>query len=380
MQREIKVGLLLLAALLVSGVGIFLVGEKSQFFALKNRYFIRFETVSGLSEGNPVQLNGVNVGRVESIVLPEKVDDKLLTVWIIIDRRYADRVRKDSVGRIKTLGLLGDKYIEIASGSPQTVPILSGGEIPAAPATDVDKLIASGGDVVENVVAISYSLRNILARMEAGEGILGELTTDSEAGRRAKEALLTTVDTVRDIARKIEQGEGSLARLINDDSLIEQLASTLERADTALEKLESGEGALPILLNDPQTRERIETTLENLAALTENLSAMAEEFRRGEGLAARLISDQGLGRQVSQDLQKLMENLRLLSEKLEQGEGTLGQLINDPQAYEALNDVLVGVNESRLLRWLVRNRQKAGIEKRYNEEKARQAEAGGPSN
>jgi phospholipid/cholesterol/gamma-HCH transport system substrate-binding protein len=368
MQREIKVGLLFLSALLVLSVGVFLVGERSHLFSFKNRYFVRFETVSGLSEGNPVQLNGVTVGRVERIVLPERVDEKLLTVWIAVDRRYVDRVRQDSLGRIKTLGLLGDKYVEITSGSPDSTQIPAGGEIPTAPATDVDKLIASGGDVVDNVVAISYSLRIILARMEAGEGILGELTTDNEAGRRAKEALVATLDSIQQIGSKIERGEGTLAQLINDDRLVEQLNRTLKRAETSFDRLEKGEGALPLLLNDPQTRERLEQTLSSFASLAEDLSTVAEQLGEGDGLFARLVADEDYGRQISQDLKEILHNLQLLSTRLEQGDGTLGQLINDPEAYEALNDIIVGVNESRLLRWLVRNRQKAGIQKRFEEE------------
>jgi len=35
--------------------------------------------------------------------------------------------------------------------------------------------------------------------------------------------------------------------------------------------------------------------------------------------------------------------------------------------YESINDILIGINESKLLRWLIRNRQQSGIEKRYNE-------------
>jgi hypothetical protein len=54
--------------------------------------------------------------------------------------------------------------------------------------------------------------------------------------------------------------------------------------------------------------------------------------------------------------------------KLDEGEGTAGKLINDPSVYEAVQDVIIGVEESRLLRWLIRNRQKKGIETRYEEE------------
>ncbi len=106
-------------------------------------------------------------------------------------------MREDSTARIKTLGLLGDKFIEISSGSADSPLIPSGGYIPAAAPTDVEKLLASGGDAVQNTVAISYSLRNILARMEAGEGLLGELLTDSEAGRTAKQGLVAIMEAVQ---------------------------------------------------------------------------------------------------------------------------------------------------------------------------------------
>jgi hypothetical protein len=43
-------------------------------------------------------------------------------------------------------------------------------------------------------------------------------------------------------------------------------------------------------------------------------------------------------------------------------------MITDPSVYESINDILIGINESKLLRWLIRNRQQSGIQKRYNEE------------
>ncbi len=369
MSREIKVGLLVLAALTVLAVGIFLIGEKSNLFARKNRYFVRFETVSGLATGNPVQLNGVNVGDVNRIVLPEDVSEKLLTVWVSVDRQYAGRIRQDSVARIKTLGLLGDKYIEISSGSPDSEIIPSGGEIAAAPATDVDKLIASGGDVAENVVAISNSLRTILARMEAGEGILGQLTTDNEAGERAKGAILATLDSLRSIAYKIEGGEGTLATLINEGDLAERLGSALDRMDALLAKMDSGPGALPALVNDEETGERVREVVASLSRTTDDLEGLVRQLNEGQGLLGRLISDEEFADSVGDNLHQLLENLNELSSKLERGEGTLGQLIEDPAVYEAINDVIVGINESKLLRWLIRNRQKAGIKKRYREQR-----------
>ena len=82
MSSEVKVGAVVLAALAALATGIFLLGERSNLFALKSRYSVQFATVSGLEAGNPVQLNGVTVGRVEEVVLPQSIEEQQLTVWI----------------------------------------------------------------------------------------------------------------------------------------------------------------------------------------------------------------------------------------------------------------------------------------------------------
>jgi phospholipid/cholesterol/gamma-HCH transport system substrate-binding protein len=370
MQREIKTGLLMITALGVLAASAFLVGEKNHLLQRKNQYFVQFQTVSGLAKGSPVELSGVNVGTVDDVVLPEGVDDEFLTIWISLERRYEDRIRADSVARIKTIGLLGDKYIEVTSGSRESAVVLSGGQIQTAPATDVDKLIASGEDAVENFVAISVSLRGILGRMEAGEGILGQLTTDNEAGERAKEGFLAIVDSLENIVWKIENGEGTLASLINDGSLANRLHGVVDHIEGILATVDTGEGILPTLLNDSGTRDRLVETLQSLSDTAGEVASVSAQFSEGEGLLHKLLGDEEYGRKISTDLNDLVENLKRLSEKLDGGNGTLGQFLENPEAYEALNDVLVGINESKTLRWLIRNRQKKGIKKRYRAEQS----------
>ena len=192
MTREVKVGALVVAALAALAVSIFMVGERNNLFKRKNDYFVMFEAVGGLAAGSPVQLSGVTVGKVDRVVLPQAVDEKLLTVRISLDRHYGERIREDSVARIKTFGLLGDKYIEISSGSPGSRAVEVDGEIKASPPTDVDRLLVSGEDAVDNIVAISYSLRGILDRVNAGEGLLGELLMASESGERIKKSVVGT--------------------------------------------------------------------------------------------------------------------------------------------------------------------------------------------
>lgn len=181
---EARVGLVILAAVALLAAGTFLIGKENNLFSPKSRYFIDFRSASGIKPGNPVELDGVHVGAIHEVILPRDPSRKFIRVWITVDRRYEERVRADTRARIKTLGLLGDRYVEITSGSPAFPVIPAGGQVPTAPATDVDALIASGEDVMDNVSTISFQLKNILGRIDQGQGLIGELTTNSAWGRR----------------------------------------------------------------------------------------------------------------------------------------------------------------------------------------------------
>ena len=367
MQREIKVGLLVVAAAAVFAVGVFLVGDRDQLFVSKNTYWVEFGSTSGLSRGASVQLDGVNVGQVDDIVLPEEITRQKIRVYLSVDERYRSRIREDSLARIKSLGLLGDKYVEITSGSPDAPTVPEGGEIEAAPQTDVDRLLASGEDVVDNVAAISVSLRNILQRMERGEGLLGELTAGDEEGEEMTESLRSTLASLDSILGKIDSGEGTLGRLFNDPTLAERVESAVARLEALLDSVEHGEGLLADLIHDAELSQRFSGAVGNLETTTGELGDLVTEIREGEGLLNKLLSDEEYATKVSADLEAMIENLRLVTEKINSGNGTVAQLVNDPSVYRALNDIIVGVNESKILRWLIRNRQKKGMRERYEE-------------
>jgi len=371
----VKVGATVLVGLVVLAVAIFLVGERQFLFSRKNRYYVEFENVSNLTVGNPVQLNGVTVGKVEEIVLPEDTDETV-RVWITVDRRYQQRIRQDSLARIQTLGLLGDKFIALSSGSPQTPPVEPGGQIAAAPATEIDALLSSGGDVVDNLVVAASSLSNILSRMERGEGLLGALVADPDDGTALSETVTTILTDLRDVLADVKRGEGSIGRLLHDDRLVNDLEQAIDDLQDLASSMNEGDGLLPALLNDASLRDRFASTLDNLDSTSGELDELIEELGSSDGLLPRLLKDEALAEELVTDLRGLLDQLSQATEKLNQGDGTASRLLNDPSVYEAVNDVLVGVNESRMLRWLLRNRQRAGIRERFQEAQGAPQEPG----
>ena len=122
-----RVGIIVFAALLLFGMIVVVVGSKTGFFLARSSYFARFPNSQGLTAGNQVRLAGVTVGTVQEVEVPKQPGQDL-TVRFDIERRYQHLVRTDSRVEIRTIGLLGDKYLEVTPGSPAQ-PVLEPREV-----------------------------------------------------------------------------------------------------------------------------------------------------------------------------------------------------------------------------------------------------------
>jgi len=372
-----RVGIIVFAALVLFAGAILTVGGKRGFFIARSAYHARFPNSQGIVAGNQVRLTGVVVGAVHNIEVPKKPGQDL-TVYFDIERRYQHLVKADSKVEIRTIGLLGDKYLELSPGSPDKPDLPPDSEIQAIRSAELDKILASGGDLVENVLAISKSLRNILGRTEKGEGFLGEMTSESAQGKALGKSLRETIDSANLVLKEIREGKGLAGRLLRDESLANEVdrelrsaVASVNRIAQAVEKgTTSGEGIVPALLSDPEGKKKFYAMIDSVKITADALASFSKELSSGQGTIQRLVRDESFSKEFLGDLKKLAAHLANVAAKLDSTDGTAGRLIADPAVYDAINDVLVGVNESKFLRWLVRDRQKAGIEKRYHETKA----------
>src|SRR5258706_13727799 len=386
-EKTIRVGLLVAAALLVLMIFVFFIGSEQKIFSRKNEYKVRLDNVTGLAEGNPVKISGVTVGVIKDITLPRDPKMRDVDIELMVDRKYADRIRTDSRARLKKLGLLaGDSYIDISPGSPKFDALEPGSEIPAARQTNVDQLISSGEDLVDNFVQISYSLKNVLSRIDRGEGLIGELTSTPETKQRITDTFLTTLNKTNAILGHVESGKGLVGKLVYDDAFAASLTGSLQESARSLQtlvtniegSLKSGQGAVPALLNDAEGKKKVLDLIENLRLTSANLAALTASYQSGQGLVPRLMNDKAYGDQTLVEFNGLLRQLNDTGPRLNRAEGTAGRLISDPAVTESWNAILTGINESKLLRWLIRNRQQSGIQKRYDTESSKPPAAPAP--
>ncbi|MEO8432019.1 MAG: MlaD family protein [Acidobacteriota bacterium] len=377
--RRFRVGVVVLIALVAIMSGIFIIGRRANLFRKKFPYETRFESAAGLVTGNPVRLNGVTVGNVIEVVLSPDPADRTVRVVYDVDRRAAPRLRKGTRASIKTIGLLGDKYVDLEGGTAEEPEVQIGGAIPAAPGAGIEKLLEGSGDLLTDLSGIARSLKNILTRTEQGQGFLGALTSDSPESARLGNDLHGTLGSLNSILKKVQEGHGLVGKLLIDDKYGKETGDSLRGAIRSVQnvfgKIDEGmrtnTGAIPALLADPDGKKKIYALLDNLSTAAVSLAGVASQLEKGNGVLPLLLRDDHFGKEFTNNLRNFARRLDSISRKLDEGEGTAGKLINDPAIFDAANSLVIGVNESKLLRWLVRNRQKSGIRKRY-------AEAHGP--
>ena len=374
-RRRFRVGVVVIVALAATMIGIFMIGQRANLFRSKFPYETHFESASGLIAGNNVSLNGVVVGSVIEVRLSGDPADRTVRVMYDVVRRWAPMIRKGTRASIKTRGLLGDKYIELEGGRADEPEVPIGGEIPPAQGAGLEKLLEGSGDLLTDLSAIAKSLKNILGRTEQGEGFLGAITTNSEESVQLGNNFNATLRTLNSILAKVDRGKGLVGRLLIDEKYGRETSESLSGAIHSVQSLlhqidegiRTGQGAIPALLSDPEGKKKVYALLDDLSLTAAGLVRIVDNLEKGKGAIPVLLHDPEFGRAFTNNLRGLSEHLDSIARKLDEGEGTAGKLINDPSLFDAANHLAVGVNESAILRWLIKDRQKAGIKKEYHD-------------
>jgi len=180
---EFKVGVFVFIGLIVLVWFVLLIGD---FKLMKAGYRINvtFSFANGIKVGAPVRIAGVDKGEVKEIVLDHDAENKpLITIraWIDGDTK----IPSDSRAWVNTLGLLGEKYLEIIPGAAYDQPLpeegLLKGEDPTSiqEVTDLTKDIAlQAKDTLGSIQEVLESLDAVLGDVQEGRGTVGKLFTD----------------------------------------------------------------------------------------------------------------------------------------------------------------------------------------------------------
>lgn len=393
---KLRVGLFVLVGLVALLGMVYLLGARARMFEARYTIHADFTEVGGLAEGATVRLAGVQIGRVDAVNLPPQPGGKV-RVDLTITKKIADRIRRDSIARIETQGLLGDKIVEITVGSAQAPVVAAGEVIGSRDPFDIGQVMNESSRIVKSVGLLADSLREtavilnqskiieeaattvksarqitdrvgrVIDQLEKGPGLAHTLLYEEPVALRRVNDLIATTQAVLD---RLERGEGAAGVLTSQESTAaaKRLVAAMDRIGQIADRPAGDEGLLPGLLFDPKYK----IILEDLRVVAHNFRDVSDRLAGGKGTLGSLVKDEpgdeGI-RKASQDLQAAMANLKSITEKINEGEGTVGALIADPTIYENLVSILGGAQRSFLLRGLLRNLGNSGDRARDKDDK-----------
>ncbi|UCC66414.1 MAG: MCE family protein, partial [Deltaproteobacteria bacterium] len=183
---EVKVGAFVVIILALFAVAIFAVGSHKKYFQRQYTLWVCYSNISGLMVGAPVRLAGLTVGRVSAIDFSEDIEEKTIMVVMKINREVRKRIREDSIATIQTMGLLGDKYVEITLGSPEHKVLSEGACINSVDPVDIFTYVSKTEAVIDAINTILLDVKEISRQIRSGKGFLHAILYDPAGGKLVK--------------------------------------------------------------------------------------------------------------------------------------------------------------------------------------------------
>ena len=344
--RDIKVGLFVIAGLVFSGLVIFLIGDERRLFASSVEFKTQFSDVQGLKAGAPIRMGGIDIGHVDTVGYGENRGDTTVYVTLDIVEAEAGRIKTDSVARIVSKGLLGDKMLEITKGqSRETVP--PGGQIEGEEPSDMM------GKVGDMAAKADSALSNI------------ERLSESLADEELHKDLRESISSLNVVLTHVAKGDGYVNKILTDKGEAERISRTLESVDRATAELNATLRSVrgittrveqgPGFAHDVVYGQGPQKQIEQFGNAAGEVALTLKGIRESDSLAHDIVyGGKGDGAEAIANVTAITADVRTIVANMKAGKGTIGGLLVDPSIYEDLKVVLGNVQRNDVLRALVR--------------------------
>ena len=174
---NIRLGLFVAIGTVVLVVALYLIGSNQSMFSSTISISAQFYNVNGLVQGNNVRYAGIDIGTVDKVKIE---NDSSVTVYMVIEKKHSQFIKKNSTAAVGTDGLMGNKLVNINPGSGQSEPVMDGDMIASLKPIETDEMIRTLNATNENLEAITGDLRSFTSRINTDKGLLS-LIEDSVA-------------------------------------------------------------------------------------------------------------------------------------------------------------------------------------------------------
>jgi phospholipid/cholesterol/gamma-HCH transport system substrate-binding protein len=289
-QQTARVGLFFLLGLALTWVTFETLRGGKVFKDQGYNLIAGFESLKELKEGDEVRMAGVKVGEVERTRLAGRRAEAVLRI------SHNVRIKSDATASIIMAGLIGTNYIGIDLGTEAAPDLPDGAEIRTKTTPDLNAVMSQIGELGKKLEGAIGNLGEAFGG--DGKGGPGIVQKVDQLITENRENIQKTTANLQSITDKVNKGEGTLGKLVNDQTLHNEVIATLD---------EIKKGAA------------------DAKSFIANAQSLIDEVKGGKGVIGALVFDQ----KSADDVKTTIANLRSVSEKISRGEGTLGKLLGD---------------------------------------------------
>jgi phospholipid/cholesterol/gamma-HCH transport system substrate-binding protein len=259
-RSEIGAGIFLLVSFAILCVMIFAVSDIQSLFRKKKEVKVLFSYSDGIEKDAQVRFSGIKIGKVTNIrVAPEYGDKVELTLSLLSDTV----IKEDTKAAVKTLGLVGGKYVELTGGSPQARAIRPGAVFIGEESFKLEDLTKAGLEVVGKLQSIASNLDRMLGDPALTKSIRASVKNIQEA--TANIAVMTS--------SKDEVAEG----LKNLPVLLKKLDESAANLKTITDKTDALIGHTDSLVSE--NRKNIDAMVESFKDMARNLKETTDDVK-----------------------------------------------------------------------------------------------------
>lgn len=218
---EITIGIFVLIGLVLLGIMIVGFGDY-QYVGRRYVIYAVFNYISGVVEGAPVRYAGVDVGKVLKPTIFE-MPDGATKVRLGLSINEGISIKNDSEALINSLGIIGEKYVELFPGSKDAPMLKPGEELHGIDPVALETVMSKAQGVLTKLEDALSSVNNVLTG-ETQQDIKATIVNFKKFGRDIDRLTKKT----ELIINKINKGEGTVGKLIYAQELHDELLSLIK--------------------------------------------------------------------------------------------------------------------------------------------------------
>lgn len=262
---------------------------------------VEVKDATGIREGVPVRLGGIDIGRVSG--MPELNQDHVL-LSIPLEIFPDHRIPEGSTAKVGTSGLMGDSFVRILPPDRPTGNFLpEGHRLVAEPAGNLADLAGEAGEAFDGMTDASVEIRAAAQRVERLAAKLeGELLTDENLDNLG--VILAELKTT---SVNLRAASGEIGPVLTETrSSLAEVGSAAKEAKASFATIDSGMKDLGGTLASMQpVLKEFDGTLDDLRTTLAEVNGLLEKMEKGDGLAAAFLNDSQLKRDLESFLDKL---------------------------------------------------------------------------